>query len=205
LRYHNKSSSWTNALGFRPSEWIENCPVLPRWGLSGDLQNTILLAAYLKQAIILRGHHQDLKDGLELLDELARFVNALGSVKWLNMTDIVRSNYQWRTQGDLCRLKPLGRRVIYSVPAEVGRLQVDTTGSSSEAWQIVGVNGLILKPSIGEVVGLETGTNVSLEVVSKQSTRIKTHPIPGSSLSFIRRLLTEGRDRLQSTRRCHGF
>ena len=160
LRAHNEGRSWTKTLGLLPSELIRGCPVLPRWGVTGDLKNTILLAAFLKQAIILRGHHQDLKDGPELLDDLARFINGLGSVAWLNMTDMARSNYP------------------------------------SEARQIVGVNGSILKPSFGEVAGLETVMGSSLEVASKQWAGRKTHALPGASVSFIRRLLTEGRDRL---------
>jgi hypothetical protein len=124
LRAHNRAKAWTKSLGYLPSELIQGCPVLPRWGVKGDLKNTILLAAYLNQAIILRGHHQDLKDGPELLDELARFVNGLGSVEWLNMTAMVGSDY------------------------------------------------------------------------SKQSAEIKTQAKPFSSIWFVRRLLTEGRDRL---------
>jgi hypothetical protein len=142
LRAHNKSKPWTKTLGYLPSELVRGCPVLPRWGVSGDLRNTILLAAYLKQAIILRGHHQDLKHGPELLDDLARFVNGLGSVEWLNMTDMVRS---------------------------------DQTGA-------------------------ETGRGASLEVGSKLPDRVKNYPHPGSSVWFIRRLLTEGRDRLLANR-----
>jgi hypothetical protein len=160
LRAHNRARSWTKTLGFLPSELIRGCPVLPRWGVSGDLKNTILLAAFLKQAIILRGHHQDLKDGPELLDDLARFINGLGSVAWLNMTDMARSN------------RP------------------------SEARQIVEMNGSILKRSFGEGSGRETVKGASLEVASKQWAGRKTHAIAGASVSFVRRLLTEGRDRL---------
>jgi hypothetical protein len=160
LRAHNKSRAWTKTLGFLPSELIRGCPVLPRWGVTGDLKNTILLAAFLKQAIILRGHHQDLKDGPELLDQLARFINGLGSVAWLNMADMARSS-------DL-----------------------------SEARRIVGMNGSILKPALGEVAGLETVRGASLEVAPKQWAGRKMQAIPGGSVSFIRRLLTEGRDRL---------
>jgi hypothetical protein len=199
LRHHNKSREWTNALGFRPSELIQGCPVLPRWGFSGDPQNTILLAAYLKQAIILRGHHQDLKDGLDLLGESARIVNGLGSVQWLNMTEMVRSNYQWRIQGDLCRLKPLSRKIHYSVPAGVRKLQIDTSDSSFDAWQIFGPNGSTLQPSSEELMDLETDVSFSLEVACKLPVGTKKRPSPGGSVWLIRRLLTEGRDRLQTT------
>jgi len=139
LRAHNKSSAWTKSLGYRPSENVRGCPVLPRWGVTGDLKNTILLAAYLNQAIILRGHHQDLKDGPELLDDLAGFVNGLGSVEWMNMTDMVRAN----------------------------------------------------RPA----------SSVDAQDAPKGSTASKTQAKPSASVWFLRRLLTEGRDRLLSTRR----
>jgi len=58
LRAIIRIKAWTTKLGFLPSEAIRGCPVLPRWALSSDMTNTILLAAYLKQAVILRGHHQ---------------------------------------------------------------------------------------------------------------------------------------------------
>jgi hypothetical protein len=167
LRAHNKSRAWTKTLGFLAFELIRGCPVLPRWGVSGDLKNTILLAAFLKQAIILRGHHQDLKNGPELLDELAEFVNGLGSVEWSNMTDMARSKYQ---------------------------------DNSSDARQIVGVNGSILKPSLGEVVDLELATGASLPVALNQSAGMKARGRYRATFSLIRRLLTEGRDRLLLTR-----
>jgi hypothetical protein len=144
LRAHNKAASWTKTLGYRPSELVRSCPVLPRWGVSGDLKNTILLATYLQQAIILRGHHQDLKDGPEVLNELARFVNGLGSVEWMNMTEIVRAR---RQDGD------------------------------AEAPRLAGANGSTVKSSGNQVRGVR-----------------------GASLLFVRRLLTEGRDRIQSVR-----
>ena len=52
-------------------------------------ENTVLLAAYLKQAIILYGHHQDLKNGPAVLDKAADFINSLGHpVQWLGLSDI---------------------------------------------------------------------------------------------------------------------
>jgi len=61
-----------------------------------------------------------------------------------------------------------------------------------------------LKPSFGEVVGLETAMDAPLEATSKQSGGIKTHAVRGASFWFIRRLLTEGRDRLLLTRQWQG-
>src|ERR1019366_8149913 len=61
LRAHNKGKPWARSLGYLPSEIIQGCPVLPRWGMTGNTYNTILLAAYLGQPMILRGHHADLR------------------------------------------------------------------------------------------------------------------------------------------------
>jgi len=96
LRAHNRARAWTKTLGLLPFELVRGCPVLPRWAVSGDVKNTILLAAFLGQAIILRGHHQDLKNGVELLGDSARFINALGPVVWSNMSDLSRSVIQGR-------------------------------------------------------------------------------------------------------------
>ena len=81
------------------------------------------------------------EDGPELLDDLARFINGLGSVAWLNMSDMARASYPGDRQG------------------------------------IAGANGSNLASN------QRVGSN-------------KTRRIPGASVSFVRRLLTEGRDRL---------
>ena len=96
LRTHNPTKTWTRSLGYHPFEVIEGCPIMPRWGISNHTNNTIYLAAYLGQAIILRGHHQDLKDGIEPLDVLADFINGLGTVSWSNLTDLWSDH--WRSE-----------------------------------------------------------------------------------------------------------
>ena len=108
LRVHNRTKAWTRSLGYHPSELIAGCPILPRWGISGNPNNTILLAAFLGQAIILRGHHQDLRHGIEWLDDLAEFINGLGPVTWSNLTDLSRSNIQWQMECDRLKVPPLG-------------------------------------------------------------------------------------------------
>ena len=75
LRAYNKDKPWIKTLGFSPSETIKDSTVLPRWGLTGSIHNALLIAAYLGQPMILRGHHQDLKHGVELFDEFAKFIN----------------------------------------------------------------------------------------------------------------------------------
>ncbi len=147
LSAYNSGKDWTKFVGYLPFELIQGCPVLPRWPLSAiDLENTVLLAAYLKQAIILYGHHQDLKNGPAVLEKAADFINSLGHpVQWLGLSGILESGH-------------LDRALIRNEG-------VQTHDTSS-------------KPSVAR----ETASK-------RQSIKDKAAP-------FIRRILTEGRDRL---------
>jgi hypothetical protein len=198
LQAHNQTRPWTRSIGYLPSELIRGCSVLPRWALSGNVINTILLAAFLRQPIILRGHHQDLKDGIELLDHLAGFINGLGSISWSNMTDLSRMNYRWRLEGDTLRVKLLGRKANVQLQADARRLILESPfGCALDRWQISSAASPPLEAPAGEPV--------SLSVVSDQAVLLETTtplPVPPKNDSnripfraFIRRCLTEGRDR----------
>ena len=197
LRAHNKAKAWTKKLGYLPSELVEGCPVLPRWGLSCG-KNAILLAAYLRQPIVLRGHQQDLKNGVETLDELARFINSLGSVQWRNMTDLSRINAQWRIEGNTCTLKPLGRRVIFRIPEQVTRLVVESPCKDSfESWRVTDTRGAASEARSGEPLALAAEGNrvAAIEAVTRvKAPGTASRPAPASAI--LRRLITETRDRL---------
>jgi hypothetical protein len=186
-------------LGFLPSEWIQGCPVLPRWGIAGSPENSILLAAFLKQPIILMGHHQDLKDGIELLDQLARFINGLGSVSWSNVSEISRRNWQSRMDGSVCRLKPLSRMIAFPVPEEATQLLIEGTGDGYPSAWVLSDQGL-------EVAKINSGEGLSLRQLLNRTVLIRAlrnavPPKRGTVIvpplrAFCRRVLTEGRDRL---------
>jgi len=201
LRAHNKTRQWTKNLGWLPSELIQGCPVLPRWSFAGNTTNTILLAAFLNQPMILRGHHQDLKGGIELLDQPARVINSLGSVSWSNMTDLSRASYRWRMDGATCRLQPLGRKVTFRIPDGTTRLIIETPGNSfEESWQIVGPNGATLTGRAGEEFSLaeEFSGTISIEVATAPERATEHTTRRPKASAFVRRLLTEGRDRILS-------
>lgn len=199
LRAHNRTQPWAKTLGYRPAELVAGCPVLPRWSFAGNPTNTILLAAYLRQPMILRGHHQDLKVGIGLLDELARTVNSLGAVNWSNLTELMRANYQWRMDGDLCRLQPLGRSINFPIPSHATRLVIENPGNRlASTWQLTGLRDGALSVQAGEeITWPQTGSrHISLaspaQAVPEDPAR---RPVVAA---FLRRLATEGRDRLLS-------
>jgi hypothetical protein len=199
LRAHNKQKAWTKKLGLLPSEAIRGCPVLPRWALSSDMTNTILLATYLKQAIILRGHQQDVKAGLEVLDDAARFINSLGPAQWGNMTTLARQNYQWRMDGGTYRLNPLGRKLSLQLPEGAAELAIENPADASwENWQIVLPDGVQLQARAGEKIALPARRSKGPVLAESAVTPVARTESPGTALlafAVLRRILTEGRDR----------
>ncbi|MCI0591397.1 MAG: hypothetical protein L0Y67_07340 [Gammaproteobacteria bacterium] len=200
LRAYNQDESWTKTLGFYPSEIIEGCPVLPRWGLTGHTKNTLLLAAYLGQPMILRGHHQDLKDGVEVLDEYARFINGLGIVFWSSMTALSRMNYQWRMEGTTCRVKPFGRNIAFEVPNEATAVIIEKPNPIDDCtWKVALADGSVRQIMTGECLlsPAEVGRVISIErCVEPQPPPVAAGIRSTSAALILRRLLTEVRDRV---------
>jgi hypothetical protein len=162
----------------------------------GETSNTILLMAFLRQPIILRGHHQDLKGGVELLDKLAQTINGLGPVSWSNMTGVCRSNYRWCLDGTVCRIQPLGRSIRLSVPSATTHLVIEDPQKRFTAdWQLCFEDG--------EVLACETETPISFS--GEKGNTVLLRAAPGAAPNagrrrtpipaIIRRVLTEGRDR----------
>jgi hypothetical protein len=198
LRAHNRGKLWTGTLGYSPSELVQGCPVLPRWSMTGNVTNTILLAAFLGQPIVLRGHHQDLKNGIELLDHLAGFINRLGPVSWSNMTGLSRMNYQWRMDGRTCRVRPLGGKIKFRIPDQAVQLIIEDAGGGFDAgWQIIGLNNAVQIVRAGECISLTDTLGGEISMVAIQTPAAPQ--LNGISrmreAALFRRLLTEGRDR----------
>jgi len=200
LRAHNQDKAWTKTLGFFPAELIQGCPVLPRWGLTGNVKNSLLIAAYLGQPMILRGHHQDLKDGGEVFDEYARFINGLGNVFWSSMTDLSRLNYQWQLKGTTCRVKPRGSNIAFELPDEATEIIIESPYAiDNYTWQVASADGFTRKIIPGEHLLLpeEMSSEIFIERESAPpSPCAKTSLKPTGAPLILRRLLTEARDRL---------
>jgi hypothetical protein len=193
LRAHNPGRPWIHSLGLAPAELVEGCPVLPRWAFRGTTDSTLL--AYLGQPLILRGHHQDLKDGLDLFSSFARSINALGPVRWGNLSDLSRLNYQWRLDGSLLRVKPLGTTMRIRVPAGAIELIV-------ESGKRVGVGTESVESAQGDpglVVPVQGGQEVIITRLFGGPEASRSQPPRTSARLILRRIATEARDRLRVT------
>ena len=173
---------------------------MPRWRLANNAKNTILLAAYLQQPIILVGHHGDLKDGVGLLDELADFINGLGKVDWLDMAAMAQINYRWRLEGGVLRVQPLGSRVkvkdsnrdecIGRGFQQSNKLEhlADFVSANAPAPPSAGGSRLRFQAKRIKIFCWKCPPNRQSQL-DKISTRRAFRP-------FVRRLATEARDRL---------
>jgi hypothetical protein len=194
LRAHNAGQEWTRSLGIAPTERVEGCPVLPRWAFAGTTDAILLTAAYLGQPLVLRGHHQDLKTGLDVMESFAKSINALGDVAWGSLADLSRRSYRHRTDGSTSIVEPITNRVEVEIAPGIETLRLPRDGST---WIVDGIasppspgGGLDVPATAGRTVTLVRGTPpATLEAPDPVS--------PTSTRLIVRRLLTETRDRLR--------
>jgi hypothetical protein len=186
LKAHNPGQAWTRSLGLMPSEMVHGCPVLPRWAFSSGTPAALRLAAYLGKALILRGHHQDLRHGLDVFRAAARAINSIGPVRWSNLGDLARLNYRSRKEGSNLHVQPLGICVDVSLPDGIDDVTIE---GGALAWQ---------RDNARMNVDGQTRTlRLRRRATATQQRSTGTSPRTRSSL-VLRRLLTEARDRLQA-------
>ncbi len=185
-------------MGFFPSEVIEACPVLPRAALIGNVETSLLVAAYLGQPLILRAHHRDVMHGVEIFDEVAGFINGLGSVVWSNLTGLSRLNYLWRMEAATCCVKPLGRKIVFQVPSAANEVFIEGCDAMDGGlWETSASDGTVRRIVPGEKFSVSGGDEIMLErVASQEVERARVKPKGTNAGLILRRLLTEARDRL---------
>lgn len=197
LRAHNAGQPWTRTLGLAPSEWVEGCPVLPRWAFGGTTDMQLLTAAYLGQPLLLRGHHQDLRDGLEILRGFARAIHALGEVRWCNLGDISRMNYRHRIEGSVMHIQPLALRIDVSVPEGVSELRIESGGFD---WRSLDALAVPMERN-GHALRMATAGRPSCSLGVRRDEPRDDAPKRDRATSpklLLRRAFTEARDRLSA-------
>jgi hypothetical protein len=99
-------------------------PVIPRVHFSAD-PDEIVLRAFLRQPLVVYGHHGDVRDGLDVLREAADRVNRVGDVRWASLDEIVSRSYETRVDGDRLHLRLYARRALVVIPEGIAELTVE--------------------------------------------------------------------------------
>ena len=203
LRDWNESSSWRCELGFLPAEMLEGgFPVAPRSRISTSCEATVVLAALMGRPIVLVGHHQDLKNGVDFLDAVALVVNSLPDVQWTGPEAILRSNYSHKIDNGVLRIRPFAARLGMFVPESVDRLILEEcTGSSgTEPHFHVSSRGNVERPvvaSLGQAIAVRPGRYLEIQALTLGSVNYRTISNPRPNVrAAMRRVLCETRDRL---------
>lgn len=206
LRHYNRGAAWTRTIGMRPVDVIQGLPVLSRFRVSRQCQNSILLAAFLDQPIIPVGHHQDVADGLGIFSELAGFINGLGNVRWTDLHDMVRGMYATRREGSTLHVRLDARHADVAIPAGVDQVQIHLGWSNDFGAERLTVRSdektaarSFALSAVPVVPVSAQQPRLSLSVESPAGAGDRSAETRKSRLALwpiARRLLTEGRDRL---------
>jgi hypothetical protein len=191
--------------GWHPAELVAGgIPVAPRQALTASRED-LAFRALLGQPLILHGHHGDFADGLDLLEQAATDINDLGEVRWGSLDDVAGGAYATRMVDDTLLVQMYGRRVSIDIPEGIATVRVlaqEPLGGAG--WHEVrygdDVAQMRFKEGVGvsEALAVGGGGAFDLELVAERpldpvqvaAPRRKAWPL-------ARRLLVEGRDRLQ--------
>ena len=179
-------------------------PIIPRYPLSADADD-LALRAFLNLPLVVYGHHADVEDGLDAVLAVVERIQALGSVRWLSLSQIARSNYATFRDGAELRMQLHSVLAQVSVPDDVERLVVELphlrSGPAEELEVLVD----------GRTVPIEAGGDQPMHAVvpfEGDARTVRVELVPGRKEHFedvappprriwpvLRRAATEARDR----------
>ncbi len=173
-----------------------------------DPREDLAFRALLGQPLILYAHHWDFAEGLDILAQAAREVNALGEVRWGPLGSVARKSYATRRVGETLFVRMHARRVALEVPAGVRELRVlapEPLGGAG--WRRVAYGGRAANVTFHDGVGASEPLSVEASA-GGELTLVRDRPldpaeVPARRLRpwpLVRRLAVEGRDRLQGLR-----
>ena len=184
---------------WQPSEIVAGgLPLL----LRADFRLTreeLVLRAFLGQPLVLYGHHDLMKDGLDVLAEATTDVNRLGHVRWCSPGQVVRTGAQTRRTGQCLDVRMLARKMAVEIPDGVTLLRIDASQLQPPAHARLGarIGGRsVLSAPAADVatINLPRPGTVELALDVREQPLAISDP-PRRIWPIVRRMVGEGRDR----------
>lgn len=204
LRLWDPSRAWT-PLGLRPAEIVGGFPVFPRFRFSSGCDGSAALCSLLGQPIVPVGHHQDLRDGADLLDHIAQGINGIPNVTWGDTESLARSNYITRIRpGDqVMHVIPYSTSIRIRIPEGISSVSLHeagelTAGPARHCWVAKRTAGNWNDFSAPGDLPASPGDELAFRLAALGAIASSDIPHPQHSVSApIRRLLCESRDRIE--------
>lgn len=178
---------------------VSGLPVLPRYSL-GSSREDLPLRAFLGQPLIVYGHHGDLAEGPEVLEEIAAEINCLGTVKWGDLTSIARGSFHTRREDDLLRVRMLAGEIDVQLDPGVNRIIFEMPGAGERDGAAVQIQtpGRSIATRPGEELRVGAGERtLRARLCFADGVNPQEVSAPRRGLwPPARRLLVQGRDRL---------
>lgn len=180
--------------GWDAAEFAGTCAVIPRMPLFASAAY-IAMHAFLDHPVVLYGHHEDVADGLEPLQQAAERVNALGEIEWTSMGEIALGNYALRMEGERVVVRPHSGRMQVALPEGAGALTVCSPRDAEEHFGGWSIDGAPIA-SFGEALACGGGRTVVVRLHPHDEIDPETvRAPPFSPWPILRRAVTELRDR----------
>jgi hypothetical protein len=193
LYKYNSSSKWMESVGFLPADIICGLPIITRFPINKAYRENMLLCAILGQPIVMVGHHTDLKNGIDFLNEIADFANLIIKPIWLDMKGIFRSNFAKKICRETMTVRSYSRIINILVPEGVEEIVLENADIEQRYYAIFsGLNKEVLVNTPIKIKG-EKIVTIYQNVIQNEDIKLMKQL---SIYPYARRLATELRDRL---------
>jgi hypothetical protein len=202
----NRHEGWPASFGSCPVDGNpQGLGLIPRMVMSKDWRAEVSIAAFLRQPIVLAGHHHDFFAGFGLLSEFADCVNRLTNVRWSNLSEIARSRFTSRQDGSSWVVRLGARAVDCRVPPGVTEVVIERpwVQSKTEPMTMFGMTDTseplwVTAGAVSEPLPWQCETGGELRILSPPRVAVNPDEVaqpPKRIWPAIRKLLVEARDR----------
>jgi hypothetical protein len=168
-------------------------PVLLRQAFPHPRED-LVLRAFLGQALIAYGHHDDLAAGPDALGELAAVLRRMGDVRWGPLDELSRQGAETRLAGDTLHVRLHARLAEVDLPPGVARVAVEAPPDGVDlAGATLAVDGREVAIVPGEPVDAPGAGTATIAIAPAAA--VAAPPAPRRLWPVARRLAGEGRDR----------